>query len=73
MKYSIVSCVNGNFKIEAEYGENLQGALVGFHNKCAAFWNAKDVISAMIMVADEALNVVEGKKEYISHEEPNEE
>lgn len=74
MKYSIISVVNGNFKIEAEYGENKQGAFVGYHNKCAAFWNASDVISAVVSVIDENQNVVEGKREYIEHPapEPNE-
>ena len=75
MKYSIISCVNGNFKIEAEYGTNKEGAFVGFHDKCKIYWSAQDVISAVVAVVDENLDVVEGKKEYISHEqpEPNEE
>ena len=70
MKYAITSVVNGNFKVEAEYNENLQGAIVGFHNKCAVFWNAEDVKTATVAVIDENQDVVEGKKEYISHPEP---
>ena len=70
MKYSIISSVNGNYKVEAEYGENLQGAIVGFHNKCAAYWNAADVINATVAIVDEGLDVVQNKKEFISHEQP---
>ena len=74
MKYALVSVVNGNFKIEAEYGENEQGAFVGFHDKCKNYWNANDVVSAVVTVMDENLDVVEGKVEYISHAvEPTEE
>lgn len=70
MQYAVISNVNGVFKIESEHGDNLQGAIVAFHNKCAAFWNALDVETAKVEVVDEALNVVDGKSEYISHVEP---
>ena len=70
MNYAVISNVNGNFKIESEHGDNLQGAIVSFHNKCAAFWNAPDVLTAKVEVVDEALNVVDGKAEFISHVEP---
>ena len=69
MKYAIISVVNGNFKVEAEYGTNKQGAFVGFHNTCAAFWNESTVKTATVSVVDENLDVVEGKIEYISHPE----
>ena len=69
MKYSIVSCVNGSFKIEAEYGTNKQGAFVGFHDKCKVYWNANDVVSATVAVVDENLDTVEGKIEYIKHDQ----
>lgn len=67
MKYSLVTVINGNFKVEAEYQENKQGAFVGFHNKAASLWNAEDVITAMVKVVDENLDCVEGKMEYITH------
>ena len=75
MKYAVISNVNRNFKIESEHGDNLQEAIVNFHNKCAAFWNAPDVLTAKVEVVDEALNVVDGKAEFISHieTEPEEE
>ena len=70
MKYAVISNVNGVFKIESEHGNDLQAAIVAFHNKCATFWNAQDVITAKIEVVDEALNVVDEKREFISHIEP---
>lgn len=70
MKYSLVQVSNGNFSIVAEYGENKQGAFVGFHDRCKILWNATDVLSAVVAVMDENLDVVEGKKEYISHPAP---
>ena len=70
MKYAIISNVNGVFKIESEHGDDLQAAIVNFHQKCAAFWNAPDVLTAKVEVVDESLNVVDEKSEFISHVEP---
>lgn len=70
MKYAVISNINGNFTIESEHGDDLQAAFVAFHNKCAALWNASDVETAKVEVVDEALNVVDGKSEFISHIEP---
>lgn len=70
MNYAVISNVNGIFKIESEHGDNLQGAIVAFHNKCAALWNASDVETAKVEVVDQSLNVVDGKSEFISHVEP---
>ncbi len=67
MKYSLVTVINGNFKVEAEYGGDRQAAFVGFHTKAATLWNAPDVITGMVKVMDENLNCVEGKMEYITH------
>ena len=65
MKYAVISCTNGTFKVESEHGKNLQGAIVAFHQICAAFWNTSDVETAKV-------NVVDGKSEFISHIEPEE-
>lgn len=67
MKYSVISVINGTFKIEAEYGENLQGAIVFFHQKCGTLWNAEDVENAKVEIVDQNLNVVDGKAETIIH------
>lgn len=67
MKYSLITVINGNFKVESEHGTNKQGAFVAFHNKAASLWNASDVITAMVKVVDGNLDCVEGKMEYITH------
>ena len=67
MKYSVISNINGVFKIEAEYDNNLQGAIVFFHQKCATLWNAADVEKATVQILDENLSIVSGKSEVIIH------
>ena len=67
MKLAIISCINGNFKIEAEGFTNEQAALVTFHSKCQIFWNAPDVLAGEIAIVDEQLNVYRGFKEFIQH------
>lgn len=68
MNYAIVSSINGTFKIESEHGQDKQAAFVNFHSLCRVYWNASDVISGMVKVVDENLDVVDGKMEYITHE-----
>ena len=68
MKLSIITVINGNFKVEAEYEQSqLQTAIVFFHNKCASLWNAEDVERATVQIVDENLDVVAGKSETIIH------
>lgn len=73
MKYALAQVSNGNFSIVSEHGTNKQSAFVAFHDRCKILWNAPDVVSAVVAVVDENLDVVEGKKEYISHEVQTEE
>ena len=68
MKYSVIQCSNGNYKIVTEHGTR-ESAFVSFHNTCKALWNASDVATAMVGVFDENLDIVEGHKEYIFHEQ----
>lgn len=68
MKFAIVQCVNGNFSIVSEHGENLQAARVAFHERCKILWNAPDVLSAVVELVDSDFNVFTGYKEYIGHE-----
>lgn len=70
MKYAIITCINGNYKIEAEGITNLANAKVNFHNKCQVLWNAPDVITGYVMIADENLDKVERYGEYIWHDAP---
>ena len=68
MKYAIIKVINGNYSIHAEGITNLANAKVNFHGLCQTLWNAPDVITAYVMVADENLDKVEGYGEYIWHE-----
>ena len=68
MVYSIIKVSNGNYFIEAEGFTDLGKAKVKFHEVCQAMWNALDVITACVMIADENLDAVEGYKETIRHE-----
>ena len=68
MRYAIAQVSNGNFSIVSEHGENKQTAFVAFHDRAKILWNAPDVETATVAVIDENQDVVEGKKEYISHE-----
>lgn len=68
MKYAIIEVVNGNYVIRAEGITLLENAKTQYHARCQTLWNAPDVISAYVMIADEQLDCVEGYKEYIHHE-----
>ena len=68
MKYAILKCINGNFFVHAEGVTDLANAKTQFHGLCQTLWNAPDVLTAYVMIADEQLDVVEGHKEFIHHE-----
>jgi len=69
MKYAISQVSNGNFSIVSEHGEDKQAAFVAYHDRAKILWNASDVVTATVAVVDENQDVVEGKKEYIKHEQ----
>lgn len=68
MTYAIIECVNGNYYIREEGITSIPSAKTQFHSRCTALWNAPDVITARVIIADEQLDTVEGYKEFISHE-----
>ena len=72
MKYAIIKVINGNYFIHAEGITDIASAKVQFHGLCQTLWNAPDVTTAYVMIADEQLDAVEGYKEYIHHEPVNE-
>ena len=51
----------------------IKGAMVDYHGKCAMYLNAPDVEQANVRVANETLDVYEGKSEEIRHEQEPEE
>ena len=68
MKYAIIKAINSNYSIHAEGITALESAKTQFHGLCQTLWNAADVITAYVMIADEQLDAVEGYKEFIHHE-----
>ena len=68
MVYAIVKVINGHYFIHSEGITNLANAKTQFHGLCQTLWNAPDVATAYVMIADEQLDAVEGYKEYIHHE-----
>lgn len=68
MKYAVISVINGNYRIEAEGFNSLDGAKVFFAGKWQTLLNTPDVITAEIAIVDENLDCVENYKEFISHE-----
>lgn len=68
MKYALIQCVNGNFSIVSEHGDNLQAARVAFHDRCKILWNASDVAYATIGIITSDLTYVDGRIEIISHQ-----
>lgn len=77
MVYAIIKVINGHYFIHAEGITDLANAKTQFHGLCQTLWNAPDVLTAYVMIADEQLDAVEGYKEFIHHdtapvEEPKE-
>ena len=68
MKYAVIKVVNGNYAIVTEGHETVESAKVSYHDTCKILWNAQDVVTAMVAIVDENLDIVEAKKEFIHHE-----
>ena len=68
MKYAIIKVINGSYSIHAEGFTDIASAKVNYHGLCQTLWNAPDVLKAEVAIVDEQLDVVEGYKEFISHE-----
>ena len=73
--FAVVSVVNGVFNIDSEWGDNLQGARVAYHQRCATLWNAMDVVEAVVRLVNKDFVTYTNYFEGISHpqEEPTEE
>lgn len=69
MKYAIIKAINGNYFIHAEGITELSSAKTNYHGLCQMLWNAPDVLTAHVAIIDEQLDVVEGYKEFIHHEQ----
>ncbi len=73
-KYYVLQSSNGNVTIVSEWND-LNSAIVAYHDRCKVLWNTKDVIEGYVEIVYSAgLNVVNDYKETITHSvEPNEE
>ena len=69
MKYAIIECVNGNYVVREEGITDINAAKTKYHGRCQVLWNASDVITAHVAIVDEQLDVVEGYKEFIHHDQ----
>lgn len=63
MQYAIISCINGNWKVETETN-SLQTAKVNFFDKCKSLWNATDVSLARVWIVDQSLASVDSEDVY---------
>lgn len=68
MKYAIIECINGNYFVRAEGITDLANAKTQYHGRCQALWDAQDVVTAMVAIMDENLDIVERYKEFIHHD-----
>lgn len=68
MKYAVIKVINGSFFIHAEGITDIIQAKTIFHGVCQTLWNAPDVVTASVIIADEYLDAIAGYKEYIRHD-----
>lgn len=66
MNFAIIKVINGNYFIHAEGITSIESAKTQFHGLCQTLWNAPDVITATVIIADKNLDAVEGYKECIN-------
>ena len=73
MKYAIIVNTNGSNIVKEEGITDISNAKARWHYWCQVYESAPDVNTAIVMLADENLDAVEGRKEYIKHEVTTEE
>ena len=56
---------DGIMTIVGEYGSNLDGAIIGWHNQCAALRNDADTLCYTCEIIDSQLDKVGGFKEFV--------
>ena len=67
-KYVVLTVTDGNFLIRSEWNDKSK-AIKAFHSLASALWADNAGFSkGYIAIIDENLDVVEGYKEYITHE-----
>lgn len=67
MKYAILKIINGNFLTDSEWGTDIQGAIIRFHDVCKTLWNTPDVVTATVEIIDQQGGVYNDYREFIDH------
>ena len=70
MKYSIITCTDGNNIVRAEGITDRESAIKSFHHWCELLFNDDTFEYGVIKVLDENLDTVEGKMELINRRQP---
>ena len=71
MKYYVIYISNGALQTnKITEHDTMESALVAFHDKCKTLWNTASVKTGCVAILDQSLNVADGKREYISHVQP---
>ena len=70
MKYSIITCTDGNNIVRAEGITGRESAFKQFHHWCELLFNDDSFTYGVIKVLDENLDCVEGKMELINRRQP---
>lgn len=70
MNYAVITCINGNFKVQSEHGNDYQKAEIKFHQLCASYVAGADVNYAEVRIVNQDLDTL--KREHIVHESQTE-
>ena len=68
MKYYVIQSSNETVSVVSEWSD-LNSAIVAYHDRCKVLWNAKEVVTGVVMLVDSSLNTVGGYREFITHEQ----
>ena len=66
MVYAIIQVSNGSYSVAEESITDINKAMSRYHAKCSALWNASDVETACVLLADSSLNAVGGCRAVIN-------
>lgn len=66
MNYDVIQKVNGNTLIVSSWADNLNGAKQAFHERCKLLYADAETTSGVVVILDDNLDVVDGKKEFIN-------
>lgn len=66
MNYDVIQKVNGNTLIVSSWANNLNGAKQAFHERCKLLYSDAETTSGVVVILDDNLDVVDGKKEFIN-------